>query len=66
MSVESNAALAWVGVVVDLLLILLGALMISQGWWTDFAEVLVAICTFGLAVSIFHLWRGRRQSQMAE
>ncbi|MFC5179488.1 hypothetical protein [Nocardioides taihuensis] len=57
---ESKAAYAWVGIVVDLLLILVGAWMISRGW-TDFGEILVAICVVGLAASIVQLWRGRRR-----
>jgi hypothetical protein len=60
MSSESKAAYAWVGIVVDVLLIFVGAWMISRGW-TDFGEILVGICVVGLAVSIVQLWRQRRR-----
>ncbi len=60
MSSESKAAYAWVGVVVDLLLILVGFWMISQGW-TEFGEILIAICVVGLVVSIVQLWREKRR-----
>jgi hypothetical protein len=56
----TRSTYAWVGIVVDLLLILVGSWMISQGWWTDFAEVLVGICSVGLVVSIYQLWRAKR------
>lgn len=59
MSSESKATYAWVGVVVDLALILVGIWMISRGW-TDFGEILVAICVVGLGVSIVQLWRESR------
>lgn len=48
---------------VDLLLILVGAWMIARGWWTEFAEVLMAVCLVGLAVSATQLWRGRRPTK---
>ncbi|HET7900881.1 MAG TPA: hypothetical protein VFL59_06800 [Candidatus Nanopelagicales bacterium] len=62
MSAESNRTYAWVGVVVDLLLILVGLVMIAQGWWTAFAEIVVAIGSFGLIVSLVQLWRTRRSA----
>jgi len=58
---ETGRAYAWVGVVVDLLLILLGLWMISRDVWTGFAEVLVALCSAGLVLSLVQLWRGRRR-----
>lgn len=60
MSVESKRTYAWVGVVLDLLLIVVGLWMISRGWWTDFAEVLVAVCAVGLVVSLVQVVRGMR------
>ncbi|TQN49073.1 hypothetical protein FHX52_2234 [Humibacillus xanthopallidus] len=60
MSSESKAAYAWVGIVVDALLILVGVWMISRGW-TDFGEILVGICVVGLGASIVQLWRQRRR-----
>lgn len=62
MSGESKRSYAWIGVVVDLLLILVGVVMVSQGWWTAFGEVLIAVCSVGLVVSIVQLVRGKPHS----
>jgi hypothetical protein len=58
---ESGRTYAWIGIVVDLLLIAVGAWLVSRGGgWRDVGEVLVGVCVVGLVVSTVQLWRGRR------
>lgn len=58
-SPSSRRAYAWVGALVDLVLILVGLWMISRGW-TVFGEVVVVVSLVGLVVSAVALLRARR------
>jgi hypothetical protein len=55
-AIESKPAYEWAGLVGEVLVILLGAWMISRGW-TDFGLTVVIVGFVGFVVSTVRLWR---------
>jgi hypothetical protein len=53
-------------ILVDVLLLAVGLWMVSQGWWTDFAEVVVLVSVIGLPVSVWKLIQVSRQHPPAK
>lgn len=56
---EPKPTYAWVGVVGDLVLVVVGVWLISRGW-TDVGEIVVLVSVVGLVASLVQLWRARR------
>ena len=60
MSTEAKPAYEWVGLAVDVVLILVGVWMISRGW-TEFGSTVLIVSLVGLAVSVVRLLRMARR-----
>ena len=60
MTSESKPAYEWVGLAVDVVLILVGAAMIAWGW-TGFGSTVLIISLVGLVVSVVRLLKMARR-----
>jgi hypothetical protein len=64
---DSSTPVYWrTAILVDVVLLAVGLLMISQDWWTDFAEVVIVVSAIGLPVAVWKLIQVSRRQALAE